>query len=215
MAINSLQQLYVTSLRDLYDAEQQILASLPKMTEKATHSELRRSFEKHQRQTQEQVRRLEQIFESLGESAKGESCDGMKGLIKESEKMMKRAEPDTRDAALIGDAQKIEHYEIAGYGTVRTWAEQLGREQDARLLQQTLDEEGEADKTLSEIAERVVNVDAQHAEASGRARSTSDREVGLGGAALGTSKGSSASGTARGRTGGTSRPSDRGSSADI
>ncbi|HEX5831109.1 MAG TPA: ferritin-like domain-containing protein [Gemmatimonadaceae bacterium] len=215
MALNSLEQLYVASLRDLYDAEQQILASLPKMAEKATHPELRRGFEKHQRQTQEQVRRLEQIFESLGEPAKGESCDGMKGLIKEGEKKMKKAEPDTLDAALIGDAQKIEHYEIAGYGTVRTWAEQLGREQDARLLQQTLDEEGETDKLLTEIAERVVNLDALHASAGGRARSAMDREVGLGGAALGGSKGSATGGTARGKPSGTSRPSDRGSTTDF
>ena len=165
MALENLQQLYLEQLRDLYSAESQILEALPLMAERAAHPELRSSFELHQRETQEQVRRLEQIADGLGESIRGETCDGMKGLLKEGQKMMKeRGSDDVRDAALIAAAQRVEHYEIAGYGCARTYARLLGREQDAALLQRTLDEEGNTDHKLTALAERVVNLDALRAD---------------------------------------------------
>ena len=165
MALENLQQLYVEQLRDLYSAETQILEALPKMADRAAHPELKQGFEMHVRQTQEQVRRLEQIADGLGEKITGETCEGMKGLLKEGSKMMKeRGSDDVRDAALIAAAQRVEHYEIAGYGCARTYARLLGREQDAALLQQTLDEEGDTDHKLTALAERVVNRDALRAD---------------------------------------------------
>jgi len=164
MALNSLQDLYVEQLRDLYSAENQILQALPKMTEKATHVDLKHAFKQHHAQTQEQVRRLEQIFERLGEKPGGVTCEGMKGLLKEGEKTMKeKADSDVLDAALIADAQRVEHYEIAGYGCVRTYARMLGFEQDGAILQRTLDEEGTTDQKLTDLAEQVINVDAARA----------------------------------------------------
>ena len=161
MALDSLRDLYVEQLKDLYSAESQILQALPKMAAKAKHADLRSGFELHQRQTQEHVRRLEQLFERLGERPGGVTCEGMKGLLKEGEKTMKeRADSDVLDAALIADAQRVEHYEIAGYGCVRTYARMLGRQDDVSLLQQTLDEEGATDEKLTQLAERVVNLDA-------------------------------------------------------
>jgi ferritin-like metal-binding protein YciE len=160
-SLDSLHDLYVEQLRDLYSAENQILTALPKMEAAASHPELKQAFRTHLAQTQEQVRRLEQIFSSLGESPSGETCDGMKGLLKEGEKTMHaKADSDVLDAALIADAQRVEHYEIAGYGCVKTYARLLGRESDVALLQQTEDEEGETDQLLSELAERTINVDA-------------------------------------------------------
>ena len=163
-SLTSLQDLYLEQLRDLYSAEQQIIAALPKMADAARHPELRQAFETHLRESQEQARRLERICEGLGESPKGETCDGMKGLLKEGEKTMKqRADSDVLDAALIADAQRVEHYEIAGYGCVKTYARLLGREQDVQLLQQTENEEGRTDKLLTQLAERVINIDALRA----------------------------------------------------
>jgi ferritin-like metal-binding protein YciE len=160
-SLDSLQDLYVEQLRDLYSAEHQILAALPKMEAAASHPELKQAFRTHLAQTQEQVRRLEQIFRSLSESPSGETCDGMKGLLKEGEKTMhEKADSDVLDAALIADAQRVEHYEIAGYGCVKTYARLLGRESDVALLQQTENEEGETDKLLTGLAERTINVDA-------------------------------------------------------
>jgi ferritin-like metal-binding protein YciE len=164
MAMNSLQDLYVEQLRDLYSAENQILQALPKMADKATHADLKYAFKQHHAQTQEQVRRLEQIFERLGEKPGGVTCEGMKGLLKEGEKTMKeKADSDVLDAALIADAQRVEHYEIAGYGCVRTYARMLGFEQDGAILQRTLDEEGATDQKLTDLAEQVINVDAARA----------------------------------------------------
>ena len=165
MALENLKQLYVEQLRDLYSAENQILEALPLMAERAAHPELKSGFEMHQRQTEEHARRLERIADDLGEKIKGETCEAMKGLIKEGQKMMKeRGSDDVRDAGLIAAAQRVEHYEIAGYGTARTFARLLGREQDAALLQQTLDEEGDTDHKLTALAERVVNRDALRAD---------------------------------------------------
>ncbi len=162
--LNSLQDLYLEQLRDLYSAEHQIIEALPKMEKAATHPELQQAFRTHLAQSEEQVRRLERIFEGLGESPKGETCDGMKGLLKEGEKTMKtRADSDVLDAALIAAAQRVEHYEIAGYGCVKTYARLLGRTQDVQLLQQTEDEEGQTDKLLTALAERTINLDAARA----------------------------------------------------
>jgi ferritin-like metal-binding protein YciE len=161
MALESLQELYVEQLRDLYSAENQILKALPKMVDKASHPQLKDGFQLHLTQTKEHVRRLEQIFQRLGEKAEGVTCVGMQGLLKEGEKTMKeKADSDVLDAALIADAQRVEHYEIAGYGTVRTYANMLGRREDVTLLQQTLDEEGQTDQKLTQLAESAINVDA-------------------------------------------------------
>ena len=160
-SLDSLQDLYVEQLRDLFSAENQILAALPKMEAAASHPELKQAFRTHLAQTREHVRRLEQIFGALGESPSGETCDGMKGLLKEGAKtMQEKADSDVLDAALIADAQRVEHYEIAGYGCVKTYARLLGREGDVELLQQTEDEEGETDELLSGLAESTINVDA-------------------------------------------------------
>ena len=162
MPMETMQDLYVHELKDLYNAEKQLLAALPKMAESATHRELRQAFEDHTRVTEEQVRRLETIFDDLGQSPTGKKCKGMEGLIEEGKEILEeKADPDVRDAALIGAAQRVEHYEIAGYGTARTYAQQLGFSKHADLLQRTLDEEGEADKLLTQLAESRVN---RHAE---------------------------------------------------
>jgi ferritin-like metal-binding protein YciE len=161
MARESLQKLYVDQLRDLYNAESQILKSLPKMEEKASHTGLKEAFRLHYRQTQQHVDRLEQIFSALGQRPSGEKCKGMEGIIDEAQDTLKMYDDsDVRDAALIAEAQRVEHYEIAGYGCVRTYANMLGFTNQEQLLQQTLNEEGETDHKLTEIAEQIVNIDA-------------------------------------------------------
>jgi ferritin-like metal-binding protein YciE len=161
MEIDSLTQLYVEDLKDLYSAEKQILQALPKMVKKATNPQLKKAFEEHLRVSETHVERLERIFEGLGKSPRGKKCKGMEGLLEEGKEVMQEdMEPDVLDAALIAAAQKVEHYEMAGYGTVRTYAQLLGENQAAKLLQQTLDEEGEADKKLTQLAESSVNVEA-------------------------------------------------------
>ncbi|HWV58070.1 MAG TPA: ferritin-like domain-containing protein [Longimicrobiales bacterium] len=161
MRMESLQDLYVHELEDLYNAEKQILQALPKMAERTEHEELRQAFEQHRRMTEEQVRRLESIFDDLGQKPSGRKCRGIEGIIEEGENLIREdVSPDVLDAALIGAAQRVEHYEIAAYGTVRTYADQLGFTEHANLLQQTLDEEGETDKRLTQIAESRVNPDA-------------------------------------------------------
>lgn len=161
MAMDSLKELYLEQLRDLYSAETQILKALPDMVQKASHSELRDGFEMHRKQTETQVQRLEQIFDDLGESPKGHHCSGMEGLLKEGQEMIReKGDASVLDAGLIAAAQRVEHYEIAGYGTVRTLANTLGLENQARLLQETLDEEGQTDHKLTGLAERVINPEA-------------------------------------------------------
>ena len=155
---------YVDELRDLYDAEKQILTALPKMAEAASHAELRKAFEMHLKQTEGQVARLEKIFESLGEQPTGKKCVAMAGLIKEGDELMKEGlEPDVLDAALIGAAQKVEHYEMAGYGTARTWAKRLGEQEACELLQKTLEEEAATDEKLTKLAEPKINKEAMAA----------------------------------------------------
>ena len=161
MKLNSLHDLYVNELKDLYHAENQIIKALPKMIEASSTTELRSALEQHLQITRLQVERLQQIFQRMDESPKGESCEGMKGIIEEGNDLVKADAPDmVCDAAIIASAQRVEHYEIAAYGTVRTYARQLGYENDARLLQETLNEEAEADKKLTSIAESRVNIEA-------------------------------------------------------
>jgi ferritin-like metal-binding protein YciE len=161
MSLESLKDLYIEQLQDLYSAENQILKALPDMEQRAQHPELKSAFQEHRRVTEEQVRRLEQIFDDLGQSPRGHHCKGMEGLIKEGQEMLKeKGDDDVIDAGLIAAAQRVEHYEIAGYGTVRTFAQQLGHNHHVDLLQRTLDEEGETDKKLTRIAEGIVNRDA-------------------------------------------------------
>jgi ferritin-like metal-binding protein YciE len=161
MALESLQDLYLEQIKDLHSAESQIIKALPKMIEKTSHAELRRGFEAHLNQTKEHLRRLEQIGQRAGEKVTGHHCKGMEGLLEEGEELMKkRADSDVLDAALISAAQRVEHYEMAGYGCARTYARLLGLEDDAKLLQKTLDEEGDTDHKLTDLAERVINIEA-------------------------------------------------------
>jgi ferritin-like metal-binding protein YciE len=161
MPLNTLEDLYKEELKDLYHAEKQIVKALPKMAKKASAPELRSAFEEHLQVTQGHVQRLEQIFEELGMAARGKPCRGMEGLIEEGKELMQEdAEPEVMDAGLISAAQRVEHYEMAAYGSVRTYAETLGYEEAANLLQQTLDEEGEADKKLTQLAESMINIEA-------------------------------------------------------
>lgn len=164
MKANSLQELYVGELRDLYDAEHQIIKALPKMISKTSSEELKSALSEHLDITRRQAERLEQIFENMGERAKAQKCKGMAGVIEEGNELLKEAEDeDVRDAAIIASAQKVEHYEMAGYGTVRTWATLLGEEDAANLLEETLNEEKEADQKLTDIAESI-NVEAREGQ---------------------------------------------------
>jgi ferritin-like metal-binding protein YciE len=161
MKLNTLEQLYVSELRDLYSAENQLLKALPKMARGASSPELKDAFQKHLEQTKGHVERLEELFEQLDESPKGKTCHGMKGLIEEGSELFKEdGENSVLDAGMIVAAQKVEHYEIAGYGSVRTFANLLGRDQEAKLLQSTLDEEAETNEILNGLAESVVNPEA-------------------------------------------------------
>jgi ferritin-like metal-binding protein YciE len=171
MALESLQDLYLEQLKDLHSAEEQIIEALPKMIERTKNPELRQGFEKHLAQTKEHLRRLDQIGQRAGQKLSGHKCKGMEGLIEEGDELMKkRADSDVLDAALIAAAQRVEHYEMAGYGCARTYARLLGLDDDAKLLQQTLDEEGDTDHKLTDLAERVINIEAL----------TGDRQVGRG-----------------------------------
>jgi len=164
LEFNSLEDLFIEQIEDLYDAEQRIVQALPKMADAAHSPDLRSAFQTHLRETEGQVVRLERIFQKLGRSPERETCAAMKGLISEGEQMVgAKGDPYVKDAALIAAAQRIEHYEIAAYGTARTFARQLGREAIANELQETLDEEGNADKILTELAEGIINVKAHHA----------------------------------------------------
>jgi ferritin-like metal-binding protein YciE len=162
MPENSLQELYVEQLRDLYSAENQLVKALPKMVKAAQSEALRRGFEQHLAQTKGHVDRLEQIFSAMDESPKGSKCAGMEGLVEEGEEVIReQSGSDALDSGLIASAQRVEHYEIAGYGTVRTFAELLGDEEAVNLLQHILDEEKETDEKLTELAKQV-NVQAMN-----------------------------------------------------
>ncbi len=164
MKLNSLHDLYLNELKDLYDGEHRIIKALPKMAEAASSPELRSAFQEHLEQTRRQVERLEQIFQRMNETPKGQKCKGLEGIIDEGEDMMdKDSPPAVCDAALIASAQRVEHYEIAAYGTVRTFAQRLGFQDHAQLLQETLQEEGNTDKKLTSLAESYINEDAKTA----------------------------------------------------
>jgi ferritin-like metal-binding protein YciE len=174
MENNSLKELYIEQLRDIYDAENQLVKALPEMAKAATSEELRSGFENHLEQTKEHGRRLEQVFKDLGEKAKGKKCKGMQGLIAEGKEVIDEDfEDEVKDAALISAAQRLEHYEIAAYGTVRTYAEILGQQNAASLLEKTLEEEKETDEKLTELAEGI-NVQAARPETE-QGRSTNHK----------------------------------------
>jgi ferritin-like metal-binding protein YciE len=159
--MKKLEDLFLHLLKDVYHAEKQILRALPKMAKSADSEELRQAFENHRAETEQQVQRLEQVFEMLGKKPRGETCDAIMGLVEEAKEVMEEAEdPDVMDAGMLAAAQAVEHYEIARYGTMRAWAEELGMNDAARLLQQTLDEEKKTDKLLSEIAVARLNREA-------------------------------------------------------
>ena len=161
MKVNSLQELYVDELKDLYDAENQIIKALPKMIDAASSEELQNALTEHLEVTREQAKRIEQIFQNMGEKLKAEKCKGMEGVIKEGAEILSEdMDENVKDAAIISAAQRVEHYEMAGYGTVRTWANLLGESEAEELLQETLDEEKEADEKPNQLAEQI-NVQAE------------------------------------------------------
>ncbi|HEX8553049.1 MAG TPA: ferritin-like domain-containing protein [Abditibacteriaceae bacterium] len=162
MELTSLKDALHEELKDLYSAEQQLAQVLPKMAEAATNAQLASAFTRHLEETQGHVARLEQAFGLLGEKAEAHTCQAMKGLLKEGQEIMSEdAEPEVLDALLIAAAQKVEHYEIASYGTVCSWADQMGFKDIKDLLGQTLEEEEATDKKLTKLAESVINVKAE------------------------------------------------------
>ena len=183
MELETLRDLYIHELKDLYSAEKQIIKALPKMAKAATNRSLAASFKLHLEQTKKQAERLEKILESHGESARGPKCAGMEGLLTEGDEMIAEdGDEKVRDAGLISAAQRVEHYEIAGYGCARTYAEELGDRAGARLLDQTLREEASTDKKLTKLAKSVVNLGAKKARPKkggkgGRSRSAVMRTI--------------------------------------
>jgi ferritin-like metal-binding protein YciE len=158
MSLDSLEKLFLEELKDIYNAEKQLLRALPRMAKAADSPELQQAFNKHTKETEGQVQRLERVFQELGQSARGKTCKGMQGLVEEGKEIMeKEGEGPVIDAALIASAQKVEHYEIAAYGCLRTYAQLLGLEQAVQLLQQTLEEEEATDKILTELGESGIN----------------------------------------------------------
>jgi ferritin-like metal-binding protein YciE len=158
----TLEDLYTDLLKDLYSAEKQLVKALPKIAKNAQSPDLQKAFQEHLKQTEGHVDRIERIFSDMDGSPRGKKCVGMEGLIEEGNELLQEdAEPDVLDAGLIAAAQKVEHYEIAGYGTARAWAQHLGYDSAARLLQQTLEEESLANEKLTKIAESHVNMEAQ------------------------------------------------------
>jgi ferritin-like metal-binding protein YciE len=178
MKLDSLEELYVEELRDLYNAEHQILKALPKMAKAASSREREKGFVEHLQQTKGQVDRLDQIFADLGKSTKGKKCEAMEGLLKEGAELLGAdAEPSVLDAALIAAAQRVEHYEIAGYGCVRTYAKLLGHNEASKLLQQTLDEEKRTDEKLTELAVGSINTEAAEPEGSQQRKPSTQKKA--------------------------------------
>lgn len=201
MPLATLHDLWVHELKDLYSAERQLVQALPKMAKSATSDELRTAFENHLAETEEQASRIEQILDSFGESPRGQKCEGMEGLIEEGKSLMKEeADPEVMDAGIIAAAQKVEHYEIASYGTVCEYARMMGHNEALQLLEQTLEEEKNADQLLNRIAEGGINALAER-NASGDA----EDEEGEGSGAAGTRERKRSTC----RNGGTARPSGR------
>jgi ferritin-like metal-binding protein YciE len=161
MKIETMEDLFLEQVEDLYDAEKRLVKALPKMAEAATSLSLRQAFESHLMETEGHVTRLESIFRTLGQDPKAHTCDAMKGLISEGEDMVSDTEPSSvRDAGLIASANRVEHYEIAAYGSARTFAQTLGLAEAASLLEQTLQEEKKADQKLTQLAENMINDEA-------------------------------------------------------
>jgi ferritin-like metal-binding protein YciE len=182
--MDTLRDLFVDELKDIYSAERQLVKALPRMSKAASSPDLKRALEEHLAVTEEHVERLEQIFDQLGDSPRGTKCKGMEGLVEEGAEIIEQeGDADVLDAGIIGAAQRVEHYEIAAYGTARAHAQAMGQEEIARLLEQTLTEEEEADRTLSELAEGGINqlatalqeVDEEATAAGGRGRSSRSR----------------------------------------
>ena len=165
MSASNLRELLIEELKDIYDAEQRITKALPKMAKAADSEELKTAFQEHLRQTEQQIKRLEQVFDELDETAKRKECKAMVGLLEEGEELMEEEDSPSHvlDAGLITAAQKVEHYEMAAYGSLRTWADLLGESKVVNLLQTTLDEEGQTDKKLTEIAQSL-NIEAMQGE---------------------------------------------------
>ena len=220
MAATSLQELFVEELRDVYDAEKRLVRALPKMAKAAESGELQNAFTTHLKETERQVTRLEQVFRSIGETPRGKKCDGMIGIVEEGNHAIEELEGPVLDAALIAGAQKVEHYEIATYGTLAYFAELLGHDRAKDLLGETLDEEKAADEKLSQLAKSDVNREALMG--NGEAMSDEDEGGTMGlirraGSAMGMGNGrtSSSSGrsSGRGNRGGNARSSSRASSS--
>jgi len=168
--MSNLRNSFLQELADLYDAEKQLLKALPKMAKAAQHEDLRQGFEEHLQQTEEHVRRLEEVFQIFGQPAKGKKCKAMEGLVEEGKEII---EEEEGDAALICAAQKVEHYEIASYGSLVAWAGLLEEENAVELLEQTLEEEKATDEKLTEVAERAINVEeSEEGETYGKAGKT-------------------------------------------
>ena len=175
MQESALKKLYIDELRDIYNAENQLVKALPKIAKASTSDELRAGFEGHLEQTKGHLERLEKIFKGLGEKPTGKKCKGMEGLVEEGQEMIEEQEGETLDAGLISAAQRVEHYEIAAYGCVRTYANLLGETDAVKLLEQTLEEEKETDQKLTKLAEKI-NVEAeQEGERESRSKSKTAR----------------------------------------
>lgn len=161
MELNTLKDLYILELKDLYSAEKQIIKALPKMIKATTNEQLAAGFKQHLEETKIQAQRLEKILSGLGQTTRGPKCKGMEGVLKEGDEMIEEeGDDEVRDAGLIAAAQRVEHYEMAGYGCARTYAELLGEKEGSKLLQQTLEEEGATDKKLTQLATTAINVAA-------------------------------------------------------
>lgn len=177
MEHNELKELYIDELRDLYDAENKLVKALPKLAKAASSDQLRSGFEEHLEQTQGHVARLEEIFDALGEKPTGKKCAGMAGLVKEGEEIMDEDfSPEVMDAALISAAQRVEHYEIAAYGCVSSWAQLLGESEANALLEKTLEEEKETDHKLTELSEEI-NVEAKGSSEEGEEEEESGEAI--------------------------------------
>jgi ferritin-like metal-binding protein YciE len=205
MEQNQLKELYIEELKDIYSAENQLVKALPKMAKASNSDELRAGFEEHLEQTKGHVKRLEQIFSALGEKPTGKKCKGMEGLIEEGSEMMDEdLEDEALDAGLISAAQRVEHYEIAAYGTVHTYANILGEDEAASLLEETLEEEKETDQKLTELAEQINVQAAGEGEEEGEEGEESEDEESekatVGTRAAGSSRASSGKGRGKSRS---------------
>jgi ferritin-like metal-binding protein YciE len=212
MAAQSLQELFVEELRDMYDGEKRLTKALPKMAKAATSEALQAALTEHLHVTEEQVARLEQVFRAIGETPRGKKCDGIMGIVEESNTAMQELDGPVLDAALIAGAQKVEHYEIASYGTLAYFAELLGQDEAKSLLGETLDEEKEADEKLSTIAKSKVNrqaLMAQNGEQMERGRRGARSQTAMAHDRRSRSGSRSRSSTSRGRSSSNSRTSSR------